>query len=158
MFLLATRSRTRSLFTHPNLWALRLGAALLLIPATAASQAASADSPVREAVSAALERAFDARLTIWTRPDGARVHAYHCRSAAGGCRARIHHYAERIAEFSSEEQVDPFLVAAIVLRESGLNPFAEGTAGERGIVQLHPEGRRSRRRLRAERGLPAPLP
>jgi hypothetical protein len=93
-----------------------------------------------EATALSVARAFDERLTIWQGPDGSRTYAGHCRTAPGGCRARIALYAQLIARISRTQDVDPFLVAAVVLRESGLNPFAEGGVGERGIVQLHPQG------------------
>ena len=97
-------------------------------------------SDAEEATALSVARAFDERMTIWKAPDGRRTYASHCRSAPGGCRVRIALYARLIARMSRVQDVDPFLVAAIVLRESGLNPFAEGSVGERGIVQLHPRG------------------
>ena len=127
-----------------------LAAAATLVGALVTLGVAAAQTPSRvdegapptlnDETALALARAFDERLTVWRGRDGSRVHARHCRSARGGCRARIAHYARLIAEMARQADVDPFLVAAIVLRESGLNPFAEGTAGERGIVQLHPRG------------------
>ena len=105
---------------------------------TATDSAASQDP--EEATALSVARAFDERMTVWQAPDGRRTYASHCRAAPGGCRARIALYARLIAHLSLEQDVDPFLVAAVVLRESGLNPFAEGSVGERGIVQLHPRG------------------
>jgi membrane-bound lytic murein transglycosylase MltF len=43
-----------------------------------------------------------------------------------------------IGDASLHQEIDPFLLAAVAVRESGMNPLAAGAAGERGIVQLHP--------------------
>jgi hypothetical protein len=43
--------------------------------------------------------------------------------------------------------VSPWLLAAMAIRESALNPYAEGKGGERGILQIHPK-RRDARKLR----------
>lgn len=94
----------------------------------------------------ALARALDARLTVW-RSGGRRVYVGHCRRARVTCRARVVALARVIARVGVRHGVDPFLLAAMALRESGLNPFAEGAAGERGIVQLHPRGVGSRVRF-----------
>jgi len=94
----------------------------------------------------ALARALDERLTVWHRGKR-RVHVGHCRSARGGCRARLVAFALLITEVGFREGVDPFLLAAMAIRESGMNPFAEGGAGERGLVQLHPRGVGSRVRF-----------
>ena len=91
----------------------------------------------------ALARALDARLTVW-RSGGRRVYVGHCRRARVACRARVVALARVRARAGVRHDVDPFLLAAMALRESGLNPFAEGAAGERGIVQLHPRGVGSR--------------
>lgn len=94
----------------------------------------------------ALARALEARLTVWQRRSGP-VYVWHCRQARVDCRARLVAFARLIAVAAVEHGVDPFLVAAMALKESGLNPFAEGSAGERGIVQLHPRGIGSRVRF-----------
>lgn len=87
-----------------------------------------------------LARAIDARLTVWKTPDGRVVHVSHCRHIRGGCRARLVTFARWMVQVGDEHGVDPFLLAAIAMRESGFDPFAHGAAGERGIVQLHPRG------------------
>ena len=94
----------------------------------------------------ALARALDARLTVWQHGDR-QVYVHHCRRARVDCRARVVTFARLLAEAGYRHGVDPFMLAAIALRESGLNPFAEGAAGERGIVQLHPRGVGSRVRF-----------
>lgn len=100
---------------------------------TPAEAAAASSSTV------ALARSLDERLTVW-RTSRRRVHVLHCRRARSGCRARIVALARLIVAAGQTHNVDPFLLAAMALRESGLNPFAEGGIGERGIVQLHPRG------------------
>lgn len=88
----------------------------------------------------ALARALDARLTVWKRPDGRVIHVTHCRRIRDGCRARLVTFARWIVQVAEKHSIDPFLIAAMAIRESGLDPFAAGAAGERGIVQLHPRG------------------
>jgi hypothetical protein len=87
-----------------------------------------------------LARALESRMTVWRRPDGRVVYVSHCRAVRGGCRARIAAFARWIAEVSGERSIDPFVLAAMAVRESGLDPFARGPAGELGIIQLHPRG------------------
>lgn len=88
----------------------------------------------------ALVRALDEQLTVWKRPDGSRIHIAHCRSAKGGCRARIEALAELLVDAGRKHAVDPFLLAAMAIRESGLHPEAVGIRGSGGILQLHPHG------------------
>lgn len=87
-----------------------------------------------------LIRGIEAALTIWTTKDGRVVHVGHCRAVRDGCRSRIAIFARWLHDTASANNIDPFLLTAIALRESGLNPFAEGLVGEMGIVQLHPGG------------------
>jgi len=87
----------------------------------------------------ALERALDRRMTVW-RSERRVVYVQHCRSALGGCPSRVTAFAQMIGAASREHTIDPFLLAAVAVRESGMNPLAAGAAGERGIVQLHPRG------------------
>jgi hypothetical protein len=47
-------------------------------------------------------------------------------------------------ESGEQYGLDPWLLAAMAFRESGLNPFAVGTRGEKGILQLHPKNRRAK--------------
>src|SRR5688572_25687954 len=96
-----------------------------------------------------ITRALDARLTLYRTPSGRTMYVRHCRSAPGGCHARVAQLAGWIVEVSREHQVDPWLLAAMAVRESGLNPFAVGRAGGRGIVQIHPPGTAARGQRRA---------
>lgn len=89
---------------------------------------------------AELVRALERRLTVWTRPDGTPVFARSCRNGPVDCRERIAVLAGLIQEAAERHDLDPWLFAALAVRESGLNPAAIGRRGEAGIVQLHPRG------------------
>lgn len=106
----------------------------------------------QERSDAELARAIEERLTIGVRVDGTRVHIRHCRRAPGGCEARSRRLAELFVGAGARHGVDPFLLAAIALKESGLDSRAVGAAGELGLMQLHPRspwGRRARARCAA---------
>lgn len=111
-----------------------------------AAEAASVSSPTpdQDALVESLSRAMLARMTIWRTSNGDSVHVAHCRGAADGCDARVRLFARWMVEIAEEFEIDPFVLAAVAFRESGLDPFAQGTAGEMGIVQLHPRGVGSR--------------
>jgi len=87
-----------------------------------------------------LARAFEQRLTVWTRRDGERVLARHCRRGPVDCRARLSAFASMLASAARDHALDPFLLGALAVHESMLNPAALGARGEAGIVQLHPRG------------------
>jgi len=91
--------------------------------------------------SLALARAIDARLTVRENRKGKPIHVQHCRVVEGGCRARVATLSRLITEASNRAGVDPFLTAAIAMRESGLNPLAVSPVGARGVVQLNPKYR-----------------
>ncbi len=91
--------------------------------------------------SLALARAIDARLIVRENRRGQPIHVQHCRVVEGGCRARIATLSRLITEASNRAGVDPFLTAAIAMRESGLNPLAVSPVGARGVVQLNPKYR-----------------
>ena len=90
-------------------------------------RAAVGDHPT----SLALARAVDARLTIREDREGRTIHVQHCRVVDGGCRARVAALSRLITEASNRAGVDPFLTAAIAMRESGLNPLAVSPVGAR---------------------------
>ncbi|RLB57434.1 MAG: hypothetical protein DRJ42_00410 [Deltaproteobacteria bacterium] len=92
----------------------------------------STDDPIAQALAA--------RLTIWVSRDGEPTYARHCRNAPGGCEARIATLAELLEDAADRHGLDPWLFAAVAVRESMLNPAAIGAQGEAGIVQLHPRG------------------
>jgi hypothetical protein len=89
----------------------------------------------------ALARAIDERLTVRENRAGKPIHVQHCRVVDGGCRARVATLSRLITESSNRAGVDPFLTAAIAMRESGLNPLAVSPVGARGVVQLNPKYR-----------------
>jgi hypothetical protein len=91
--------------------------------------------------SLALARAIDARLIVRENRQGRPIHVQHCRVVEGGCRARIATLSRLITEASNRAGVDPFVTAAIAMRESGLNPLAVSPVGARGVVQLNPKYR-----------------
>jgi hypothetical protein len=95
--------------------------------------------PASDPTLAAIIRALQDRMTVW-RSDSRVVFVRHCRDAVGGCRARVGTFARMMADAADAHGLDPFLLAAVAVRESGMNPLAAGAAGERGIVQLHPRG------------------
>lgn len=101
-------------------------------PAVASAAPSTAES--------AIARALEERLTVWVRADGRRVYAKHCRSAPVDCRARIVALAEILEREARTHRLDPWLLAALAYKESGLDPSALGARGEAGIVQLHPRG------------------
>ncbi|MDH3201611.1 MAG: lytic transglycosylase domain-containing protein [Myxococcales bacterium] len=89
----------------------------------------------------AIARAIDARLIVRESRQGEPIHVQHCRITEGGCRARIATLSRLITEASNRAGIDPFLTAAIAMRESGLNPLAVSPVGARGVVQLNPKYR-----------------
>lgn len=92
-----------------------------------------------------LQQALRFRVTIHVNPrTGFMLPAYHCRRATGGCDARLLEFARYLTEAGEHFELDPWLLAAMAFRESGLNPFAVGLVGERGILQLHPKNPRAK--------------
>ena len=49
---------------------------------------------------------------------------------------RFHRYDQLIAEAARQHGVEPTLVKAVIWRESRFRPDKEGTAGERGLMQI----------------------
>lgn len=88
----------------------------------------------------ALADAFAERLTVSRRRDGTRVLTPRCRNGPVDCERRLLAFASLIVEIATAQDVDPLLLAAMALRESGLDPAALGRNREAGIVQLHPRG------------------
>ena len=124
--------------------------ALCVALAAVLTSASSAQDNARDPSVTALERALDRRMTVW-RAGSRSVYVSHCRAVRGGCTERTTAFARLIGDVANAHQIDPFLLAAIAIRESGLDPTAAGAAGERGIVQLHPRGSGSRiRYVRSE--------
>lgn len=88
----------------------------------------------------ALHEKLTQAITVWTTPSGQRVTVAHCRYARMGCAKRLELLAQWIEDAADKHGVDPLVLSAIALHESGLNPFAQGQVGEAGIMQLHPRG------------------
>jgi len=132
----ASTPRTRSRLRLSLLGFVVVFAATVLPWRAGAQQAADG----RDEVTLSLARALEARVTVWRTPTGNAVHVNHCRTTRDGCRARIVAFARWIVDVAREHLIDPFVLAAMAVRESGLDPFAMGPAGELGLLQLHPQG------------------
>jgi hypothetical protein len=91
-----------------------------------------------------LQQALRFRVTVNTSKHGFMTAAYHCRHASEGCDRRLLEFARYLKDAGEANGIDPWLLAAMAFRESGLNPFAVGGVGELGILQLHPKNARSR--------------
>jgi hypothetical protein len=93
-----------------------------------------------ENVQDALFHALNERLTVWQRRNGERIHVTHCRRVDEGCEKRIEAFSSLFTKSARKNELDPFLLAAMAMRESALDPSAVGPAGSYGILQLHPRG------------------
>ncbi|QQR90146.1 MAG: transglycosylase SLT domain-containing protein [Myxococcales bacterium] len=95
-----------------------------------------------------LTRAIQSAVTLNHSQTSAKpIFVRHCRSAQKGCGARMEAFAQYFVEAGKRFDLDPWLLAAMAFRESGLDPFAKGSVGERGLLQMHPQspwGRRIR--------------
>jgi hypothetical protein len=92
-----------------------------------------------------LQQALRFRVTVYVNPrSGNMVAIGHCRHAAGGCDRRLDEFAHYLSEAGERNGIDPWVLAAMAFRESGLNPFAVGGVGELGILQLHPRSATSK--------------
>jgi hypothetical protein len=98
-----------------------------------------------EDITASLHHAMRTRISVSTeQKTGKTIPAAHCRHAAEGCDKRLAAFAEYLVGASQRAGVDPWLMAAVAIKESGLNPFAVGSAGEMGILQLNPASKNAR--------------
>ena len=70
--------------------------------------------------------------------DNGNHYVKHCRRAKEGCEARVEQMSEQFLLAAEEQRLDPLLLVAIALHESGLNPDARGKKGERGPMQVLP--------------------
>lgn len=87
-----------------------------------------------------LVHALTERLLVRTRRNGERIYAAHCENAPSGCHSRIEALAALLQDAAERYDLDPYLLAALAVRESMLDPQALGRNGEAGILQLHPRG------------------
>jgi hypothetical protein len=117
-----------------------IGALLSILVAAGAPGGA----PVVDAESMA--SVLEARLVYAsTRHRPRPLYVRHCRKAPEGCPMRIATFSRYFVEASRIHDIDPWLVAAMAVAESGLNPFARGPNGELGLLQIHPRNKRARR-------------
>jgi hypothetical protein len=131
--------------------------ALVLVALTALSIAQSQPATLHQATTAPaqadsdvalLHSAIQVRIAVSTdRRTGRTIPAYHCRHAAGGCERRTEEFARYLVNAGKSFGIDPWLMAAMAVKESGFNPFAMGSLGELGILQINP-GRRDARTVR----------
>lgn len=103
-----------------------------------------------------IAEALDLRLTYPSSLNsGRRVHVRHCAKARHGCRERLEAFAGYFVEAGTEYGVSPWLLAAIAVQESRLNPHAEGHCGKvarcRGIMQIHERWRGAPQFIRSEK-------
>lgn len=134
-------ARLRSFLTPFALGALIACAALL---APERSQAESGND--RDTVYQ-LSQAMRARIAVSYTKTGRTIPAYHCRHAPEGCETRLSTFAQYLVEAGTQHGIDPWLMAAMAFKESGFNPFALGSLGELGILQINP-GRRDAKQVR----------
>lgn len=132
-------SRARKPSARYGLWLATTTSALVLATVVIPTPPSSAQESRVDPSVTALARALDRRMTVW-RTETRVVYIQHCREAREGCPGRVATFARMIGSASEHHDLDPFLLAAVAVRESGMNPLAAGAAGERGIVQLHPRG------------------
>jgi hypothetical protein len=90
---------------------------------------------------------LDALTYPFSKQVGKPKQVKHCREAPGGCEARVAALAGIFVAAGATWGIDPYLLAGMALKESGLNPWAEGAGKERGVLQLHP-ARADARKLR----------
>lgn len=64
----------------------------------------------------------------------------HCRNAPEGCQNRVTEYVAWAVDAAQAHDLDPRLILAVAIRESGMDPAATGSHGEHGVYQLHPRG------------------
>jgi hypothetical protein len=132
---MADGNRSRSMGRY-----LALACLGMLLPATRVSTVRAEMDPIP-----LLQQALRFRVTIWTNPrTGLITPAYHCRKASEGCDRRLLEFAHYLKDAGDRNGIDPWLLAAMAFRESGLDPFAVGAVGELGILQLHPLNRGSK--------------
>ena len=94
-----------------------------------------------------LQGALRERIAVGHNRKGQLVPVSHCRHAKEGCERRLSEFAHYLVDAGQTYGIDPWLMAAMAFRESGMNPFAKGAVGELGILQINP-GRRDAREVR----------
>jgi soluble lytic murein transglycosylase-like protein len=129
-------------FVHHTLWHATVVLSTIALCSGCQPQEADADAPSAEVEASpeGLADAFADWLTVSTRASGERVYAAHCRRFREGCEERIGALAELMVQEAHAHDLDPFLVGAVAVKESGLDPTAVGPRGSVGIMQLNPRG------------------
>ena len=94
-----------------------------------------------------LTDAMRARIVVSVDKSGKTIPAAHCRHAPGGCDQRLSVFAHYLVTAAQNYSIDPWLMAAMAFKESGFNPFALGSVGELGILQINP-GRKDASQVR----------
>jgi len=120
-----------------------LGTAACLLSFALVRSAAEAQAPASDSeITYQLGQAMRSRISVsYNQRSGKTIPAYHCRHAPEGCESRLSTFAQYLVEAGRQYGVDPWLMAAMAFRESGFNPFALGSLGELGILQINPERR-----------------
>jgi hypothetical protein len=96
-------------------------------------------APALDSTRDALAGALLESISLGKDKQGRSIPAAHCRTASEGCERRLQELAGYLTDVGQERGMDPWLLAAIAVRESGLDPFVRGSAGELGILQIHPK-------------------
>lgn len=116
--------------------------AAVLVVSTIAGASAVTNARADVDTSPLLQQAMRFRVGVHKRKKGASIPIYHCRQAREGCDRRLTEFAHYLIDAGEKNGVDPWLLAAMAFRESGMNPFVVGAVGELGILQLHPKNKR----------------
>jgi hypothetical protein len=124
--------------------ALALTALLLLIGGLGSWASAQSLGSLPPAAPEMLLAGMRARVSVSTDKTGRTIPAYHCRHAPGGCDERLGAFAKYLVVAAQKHSIDPWLMAAMAFKESGFNPYAIGSLGEIGILQINPERRDAR--------------
>lgn len=133
----------RSLRPLRSVTLLALAGLLALVGGATWASAQSLGVPV--ALPQQLLTGMRARVAVSVeKSSGRTIPASHCRHAPGGCDRRLSAFAEYLVSSANRHQMDPWLLAAMAFKESGFNPFALGSLGEMGILQINPERRDAR--------------
>lgn len=71
---------------------------------------------------------------------------WHCRKAVDGCASRVAAFDQFFHDATADKvyATDPWLLAAMAYKETGMNPYAVGAANEMGLLQLHPRNKHAR--------------
>src|SRR5688500_12128957 len=122
---------------------LSLGLIICALTMSAVTSDGTAQAPASDSeVAYKLGQAMRVRIAVsYNQKSGKTIPAYHCRHAPEGCESRLSTFAQYLVEAGSQYGVDPWLLAAMAFKESGFNPFALGSLGEMGILQINPERR-----------------